>query len=142
MKIIFLDIDGVMNCRATAYGTLEKGFDATAGVLLRRIVEETGALIVVTGALGRTVSFDELKEYFERVEISGDLVLDVTKGGHRGAEISQWLLENPGIATFYIVIDDSDRQHVAPHDLRLVHTSWETGLTPADAALAITLLNR
>lgn len=132
-----------MNCRKTAYGTLRNGFDALPSALLREILEETGARIVVSGALGRTVSFEELKVYFEQVGISGNLVIDVTPYiGRRGDDISHWLHEHPDDVTCYIVIDDAGPEHVAPHENCLVHTAWETGMTRAHANRAITLLNQ
>lgn len=143
MKIIFLDIDGVMNCMATAYQTRRKGFDLIPSALLRRIIQETGAKIVVSGALGRAVALDILRGYFERAGIPGDTVIGVTDTvGRRGEDISQWLHAHPEGITGYILIDDADAAQVAPHENVTVRTNWFTGMSYANAEQAIAFLNQ
>ncbi len=144
MKIIFLDIDGVMNKSQTASRTRIDGFDAVPSTCLREILASTGAKIVVTGALGRIMPLEVLRGYFRHAGIDGDVVLGVTKnyGSTRGECISLWLHENASMVTCYIVIDDADESEVSPHENCLVHTQWNIGLSQVDADRAIMLLDQ
>ncbi len=144
LKIIFLDIDGVMNKAQTAPRTRIDGFDAVPSAYLREILIYTGAKIVVTGALGRIIPLEVLRGYFRHAGIDGDLVIGVTTnhGATRGECISLWLHENASIVTCYIVIDDADVHEVAPHENCLVHTQWNTGMNRENANRAIILLNQ
>jgi hypothetical protein len=111
MKIIFLDIDGVLNCEnwyRKRHKEVDKEsihsqypfyeFDTDLVLNLNRIIKETQAKVVVssTWRLGRTP--EELQEILERVGFKGE-VIDTTghlggKEGYtipRGCEIDQWL---------------------------------------------------
>ena len=113
-KIIFLDVDGVLNCNdwyVERHRLIEAGvetrdypydeFSPSIVAKLNRITDETGAEIVVssTWRLGRTI--DELRELFAQVGIKGH-VLDKTPhfwgikdvssySVPRGCEIDWWL---------------------------------------------------
>ncbi len=144
VKIIFLDIDGVMNRRETAPRNRFVGFDPVPVNCLNEILAATGASIVVTGALGRSMYLDDLKLFFQHSGISGDLIVGVTAflGGTRGEDISAWLEEHPDHRKCYIVIDDAGPEDIRPHCSRFIKTNWETGLTPACIPHAVRLLNR
>lgn len=113
MKVLFLDIDGVLNSRrsATAFGGYpwdfdEKGmsrFDMVAFRLIQKLVKETGCKIVLssTWRIGRTIE-----------ETSKGLDVEVI--GHtpqlsacRGEEIKEWLSLNK-VDKYAIVDDDGD----------------------------------
>lgn len=111
MKIIFLDIDGVLNCEnwykkryeetegdlfASAYPYYE--FDKTLVLNLNRIIKETGAKVVVssTWRIGRTV--EELHEILDKVGFEGEIIdTTISMRGFdgytipRGCEIAHWL---------------------------------------------------
>lgn len=110
-KIIFLDVDGVLNCNdwyVERHRRIQAGeetrdypydeFSPSIVAKLNKITDATGAEIVVssTWRLGRTI--DELRELFAQVGITGH-VLDKTAhfGGivgytiPRGCEIEHWL---------------------------------------------------
>ena len=142
MKIIFLDIDGVMNCQMTWRTTRKNGFDSGPSKVLKYILDATGAYVVVSGALGRTIAFEDLKTMFQRVGIDSQRIFGVTDFiGTRGNDITNWLNEHPGITERYILIDDAGLDDVQPHGRRLVHTLSREGLLPSDAPTAIRLLN-
>jgi hypothetical protein len=144
LNIIFLDIDGVMNNSGTAYTTLRGSFDPVPTRCLKDILRATGAKIVVSGAMGRAMPFEELRAYFRRHDIDGETVIGTTTyhGGTRGQDISRWLEDHPGIATAYILIDDAGLDQVTPHGTHLVCTQWHVGMTPGHARQAIRLLNK
>lgn len=144
MKVIFLDIDGVMNRRDTAPRTRSAGFDPVPISCLNEILAATGASIVVTGALGHAMYLDDLKLFFQHSGISGDVIIGVTEfgGGTRGEDITAWLDEHPDHREYYIVIDDAGIEDIRPHGSRFIKTDWNTGLTPACIPHAVRLLNR
>ena len=89
-KLIFLDLD--RRCL----------------LLLKDIVDKTGAKIVVSSAWRRIPrAFQHLKEWLERYGIE---VYDVTPyvGGERGNDITAWFNRNPGEYRYVILDDDSD----------------------------------
>lgn len=123
MKVIFLDIDGVLNNHDSMHRAYEKGLDA-AGIRgwdrgsvdeLKRIVAETGARIVISSTWRLNIS-DRRSEHavaagFEMYGIPE--FTDVTPnfpGKIRGLEIKSWMdnwAEEP-IESFVILDDDSD----------------------------------
>lgn len=85
MKIIFLDIDGVLNHQQWYGSELYKDFPSKENYerqqfctwtieLLNNLTDETGAKIVVSSSwrLGRTVQ--QLQELFELVGITGKVI--------------------------------------------------------------------
>jgi len=133
MKIIFLDIDGVLN----NYNTVCEGVHWEPGLvkILKRIIAETKAKVVISSTWRRT-------EYYRNI-IKNDMkidFIDVTPKlwKKRGVEIQTWLDENPGVEKFIILDDDSDMVHLMPH---LLQTDGEFGLTNEIADEAIKKLN-
>lgn len=110
MKIIFLDIDGVLNSqlwytKRRNYNHTEISkhypyyeFDPDAISQLNRIVKETNAKIVIssTWRIGRTI--EELQDILNNVGFEGDVIdITISFGGikgytiPRGCEIEHWL---------------------------------------------------
>lgn len=151
MKVIFLDFDGVLNSKNYFdCGVVDSGvgweanqIDSRAVARLNRIVEATGALIVVssTWRLGKTVP--ELQALLNARGFRGR-VLDKT-GDHppRCAEIAAWMLEwhdmggKPPLSSFVILDDD----RVGWFGDREINTSFERGLEDSHVERAIALLN-
>jgi len=152
MKILFLDVDGVLINRkvlmakhAAAKLTPDvRVFDYPDSVcvkLVNEILEKTGAKIVVSSCwrIGRTT--EELVTLFESWGITPGAVIDRTINNWdwvRGQEIQEWLDRHPEVESFVIVDDDSDMAHLLP---RLVKTKFEPGLQRVDADKAIALLS-
>jgi hypothetical protein len=143
-KIIFLDIDGVLN----------SGWEDEPFILpecserLNRIIEETGAAVVLSSAWRKLIHSGEMTaKGFQCLLETHKVychVLGATpeKGGllSRGKQITAWLAEN-GPVESYVVIDDDDlgiREQGHP----FVQTNGGTGISEQDADLAIVLLNR
>ncbi|MFA6234131.1 MAG: HAD domain-containing protein [Bacteroidota bacterium] len=146
-KLLFLDIDGVLNNRASLVELPQDAFDPKCVAALNRITDTTGALIVVSSVWRYT--------YKMRTEMQGCLrsrgVTGKVKGctprlsgiKTRGDEIRAWLETNidAGIINGdvqFVVIDDSS--DITPFEYCFVQTSPETGLTEEGADRAIALL--
>ena len=147
-KIIFLDVDGVLNSMTFARRMRdEEGIsifrddilDRHCISLLKDIVEKTGAKIVVSSAWRRIpTSYSHLKEWLAEYEMD---VHDRTPyvGGERGNDISAWFNRHPGEYRYVILDDDSD---MTVHMDRLVQTSFhDRGLTRKLADRCIEMLS-
>lgn len=154
MKIIFLDIDGVLNfngCRDLVGGVYFVNDDKIR--LLKQIIDKTDAKIVLssTWRLGWfdrdnhikseiAVDFIKLETKLKEFNIEFLSRTPITYERHRGTEIDMWLKKWSGelIESFVILDDDID---MSPYMDKLVHTSWKTGLCKKDVDLAIKILN-
>ena len=152
MKVIFLDVDGVLNyikteARAPS-GTL--GIASAPVKQLRNIVKETGAFIVLTSTWKEDWEFDEERctpdgQYLVRkLKREGLHILDKThdRVSDRGHGIRDWLNRHPG-TDFWVVLDDDifpdyEECGIMPH---LVQSSiGANGLNAELAAKAIKIL--
>jgi hypothetical protein len=113
MKVIFLDIDGVLNSFRTCIATgnyphgLDKGlkhFDWIAIRLLQRLSDSTGVVFVLSS------SWRILHDYKDVGKALDLPIIDATKrlDGPRGAEIAEWLSRHPEVELYAILDDDSD----------------------------------
>ncbi len=151
MKVIFLDIDGVLvNHKSLARAKKENAtgktrlwssmIDPYAMGLLNRIVEETGALVVVSSVWRYGRGRTELQEILNDAGFEGR-VLGVTPRmpeHERGDEIAEWLKSSlRKVESFVILDDDSDMADLKD---KLVQTSMETGMLDEHAEKAIRLL--
>ena len=159
MKVIFLDIDGVLNCDASkSYchddecGVIT-GIDSDKVKRLAKIVEVTGAKIVLssdwkvgwnkyyTGRKPSHVKYLDNHLYKKGKLIIKDKTPDIGKGWSRGEEILSYLKAHPDIDN-YVILDDTffedfDRKEIKEH---LVLTDYIIGLTDNDVEKAIKIL--
>ena len=149
MKVIFLDIDGVMNAWETQ-PTKEKGgmlsIHAPQLKQLQRIIEETGAKIVLSSTWRL---YPDLKK---KVLDSGIHFIDCTpcmrrpvgtsiEYCERGKEIQDWLDRHPDVEDFVIIDDDNDMTEAQQsHYFRT--TSASKGLRKDIANDIISYLNK
>ena len=134
-KVLFLDIDGVLNSfrSAHAFGEFPHGFDDSnyakfdhvAVALIRRLCKDSGAKIVLSSSW-------RVIHRFEEVGLKLDLpIIDRTpslnnRGRIRGDEIKYWLDFNK-CSCYAIVDDDGDMlEEQLPY---FVRTSIENGLS-------------
>lgn len=148
MKIIFLDIDGVLNSLDGLMEIYTKigssrycdDFPKEKHVkLLNKITNETDAKIVVSSTWRRLHHHLSLVYILFLCGVEGD-VIDVTPwlGKNRGFEIQKWLDDtDENIESFVILDDDADMEHLMDY---LVQTSPECGLIEKDADKAISVL--
>jgi hypothetical protein len=134
-KVIFLDIDGVLNCQRTSNPRhLPYIIDDALLARLRQLVDRTHASVV----LSSTWRYDpagifSAKRYgIPFIDVIPDLPHEP-----RRKEILQWLQEHPEV-TRYIVIDDEDDDL---DRLPLFQPSSRTGLTEEIVAGAADYLN-
>ena len=151
MKIIFCDVDGVLNhkgCRERAPG----GFTGVVDEHIRnlkRIVDETGAVIVLSSdwrLIKDDQEYGENYDYLaERLGSADGLVIsdhtDDISWSSRGDEIRKYLDDHPEV-TGYVILDDIpfssfDACHLGEH---LILTNERRGLTERDAEQAIRIL--
>ncbi len=162
-KIIFLDIDGVLNTRDwhsrmtkdTPRDEFGWVFDPVAVENLAHIINETGANIVVSSSW-KYLGMTKLKEMWDIRNLPGDL-LDITPntvsdeillnanldeielGVCRGNEIKEWLSKHKGEVSNYVIIDDFD--DLLPEQMcHAVITNTLIGITESDAEKAIKIL--
>lgn len=107
-KILFLDIDGVLNNAAS----MSEGVHIIPEkcLMIRDICWRTGAKVVVSSTWRVGRSLDELQQIFRLMGMGG-LIVDVTpwhKTGPRGDEIDHWLKDNTKTKQYAIVDDDGD----------------------------------
>lgn len=110
MKVIFLDIDGVLNSdeyldkvKNSDIQGIERDIDVEKVKLLKRAIDETGARVVLSSSWRYTRNARYLKELLANYEIRVDstpYIQDI-----RGLEIKKWLSENQGVEDF-IILDD------------------------------------
>ena len=138
MKVIFLDIDGVLNCATTKerWGGFI-GMSEDKVLLFNRILEETGAYVVLSSTWRHD---DDWLETMFRNGLNIDRFIGRTKslGGMRGFEINEWLSRHQGVDKFAIIDDDSD---MLPGQ-KLFRTTWEHGLTEDIANQIIEYFNK
>lgn len=152
MKIIFLDIDGVLNywgCKSLLHGILF--VDDKKLKLLKQIVDATDAKIVLSstwrfGSYPETYNSIAEQDYNnlkEKLTEYGFTIFDCTplsKSGYRGIEIAEWLEvhKDYDIESFIVLDDDCDMKPVGS---RLIQTSFTKGLCENHVQKAIKMLN-
>lgn len=111
MKVIFLDVDGVLNSdeyfdkiQEMNIEGIEKEIDVNTIKLLKEGIEETGARVVLSSSWRNTKNGQELKQLLASYEI----VVDSTPfiDNVRGIEIKEYLKEHKGIEDFVILDDE------------------------------------
>lgn len=112
MKVIFLDVDGVLNSdeyidqmiKENVKG-IEKEIDANKVRLLKRAVDETGAIVVLTSSWRLTKDLPLLKQLLLQ---NGVILADSTPfiENERGIEIKSWILEHQNTKDFVILDDE------------------------------------
>ncbi len=134
MKIIFLDIDGVLNDAPTILGT---GNDLPTKAhldCLKQIVDATGAKIVLSSSWRLYKSYrNDVKNALSEVGLN---FIDFTEElEDRDKEIREWLNRHPEVESF-VILDDED---VFATNLREQHvlTSFYEGLLSEHIPLAI-----
>lgn len=160
MKVIFLDIDGVLNndhTQENIEGFLFVGAEQLQ--LLKKLVDQTGAKLVLSSTWRRGwYCKDHVQEpdamdrqdirlfdaFCAKLKEVGLELLGYTDDfGLRGNEIDDWLTQWDGepIESF-VVLDDMDEREISPHDDRLVQTFFVDGLQERHVQQAIELLNQ
>ena len=148
IKVIFLDVDGVLNNDRTTR-TTAGGFVFVSGRLvknLQRIVKETGAKVVLSSDWRYdrddpklNGDFLELEAELQRYGISLYGFTPELRSAHRGAEIDAWLKEHSEVVNFVIL---DDRPDIEPNTDHWVRTVMRDGLGVEETEEAIQILKR
>jgi hypothetical protein len=144
MKIVFLDIDGVLNsvpfmealqARLKAEGKpllTRYMIDPVPVARLNTLLKETGAKVVVSSSWRKLFDTEGLQRVLdaqgfegEIIDVTPDLSYDPAGERERGHEIEKWVEDHSPDATFVIFDDDSDMGNL--HH-RFVQTQWGYGL--------------
>jgi hypothetical protein len=157
MKVIFLDIDGVLNSQEFlnknkgASGFSAGRIDPELVARLNRIVQSTGAKIVISSTWRHGKSVWELKHMLRSrgFQYSSNIIDRTPIGmGIRGQEIQDWLELDPerervdpnhDPVEAYVIIDDNNEMLPDQQD-HMVHTNGQIGLTDEDVVEAISVL--
>ncbi len=159
MKVIFLDIDGVLNTEKT-YEKIYNEYiltnhksvpiDEEKIIYLKEIVEATTARIILSSSWRRFCEFENNKivstdtnmNYLINILKKYNLeIYDITsyeKNGHRGLEIEEWLTHHK--VESFIIFDDIETD-LKEFNEELIQTNSHIGLTKNHINLAIEKLN-
>ncbi|MEO7716571.1 MAG: HAD domain-containing protein [Capsulimonas sp.] len=157
MKLIFLDIDGVLNDRTFHEAAQSSTIKPECVAHFNHLIHETGAVVVLTSSW-RYLTMEDGPEYPALMTLAGLRYLLRTHGvtsklqiiGHterdcvehggknRGQQIAHYL-ETCEDVEAYVVLDDNAFD-IAECGHPFVQTDGRVGLTVADADRAISLL--
>lgn len=145
MKVLFLDIDGVLNSwrSSIAFGGMPFNiigkdramFDEVAIGMIAAICERAGAQIVLSSSWRQEDYWDQIGRCL------GLPIVDRTPwmfGGSRGDEIASWLGAHPEVTRYAILDDMADAGQ--GHEGRFIRTSMKEGFTYANAEKLAELL--
>lgn len=164
-KIIFLDIDGVLNTKWW-YSQMDRNihkdkygyaFDPKSVENLKRIVEETGADIVISSSW-KCMGLTQMEDMWNERNLPGRIIgitpnsvsdelllhadIDSMELFHiRGEEIKEWLSKHGKRVSNYAIIDDMDNM-LPEQQSHFVQTNPEIGITKEDSEKAIEILNK
>ena len=152
MKIIFLDIDGVVNRWDTKERAPSKviGVEQSLIAYIKEIVDATGAKLVLSSTWRKDWAFDlmdgkdwhYLRDEFAKQDL---YFMDYTpshKDSNRGREIKEWLESTDYDITSYVIIDDEMFDIRDLHKGHMVKTSFNDGITKGGADMAIEILSK
>ena len=164
MKVLFLDIDGVLNTkywytqvnRNTPKDKYGYAFDPNAVANLKRIVEESGADIVISSSW-KCMGLSQMEDMWRDRSLPGKIIgitpnsvsdemllnadIDSIELFHsRGEEIKEWLTTHGKYVSHYVIIDDMDNM-LPEQQSHFVKTNPEVGITGDDVERSITILN-
>ena len=124
MKVLFLDIDGVVNSRATtSFRNKLYPVDPHMAFMVGKIQLDTGCEVVLSS------SWRHHSDGIKAVEDSVVKIFDKTpmlSEGVRGDEIQAWLDKHPEVTRYAILDDDSD---MLPEQMpNFFKTTFQNGL--------------
>lgn len=156
MKIIFLDIDGVLNSYE-GWVRIDNGDESNLRYLnedkyakgswvdnllvdrLRELISNTEATIV--GVSSWFTSRHDVEEVSDFLGIKITETTDYTGGGlQRGMSVDRYVNEHK--VKDYVVLDDSLQMYNEEQQKNLIHVNGRTGLTDEDVQKAISILNK
>jgi len=145
MKILFLDIDGVVNNSDTSFKHNLWPLDRYCAFLVGKIQLDTDCKVVLSSSWRHHP--DGVKEVSDRIVPVLDITPNNTEPGggidfsRRGKEIKEWLDAHPEVTRYAIVDDENDM--LPEQQKNFFKTDFNNGgLTDEIAARVIEHLNR
>ncbi len=157
MKIIFLDIDGVLNSEQfyenkSDRELMDTPFDRANALVLKKIIEATDASVVLTSTWRRgwdpnpslcTVEGRFLNELFDSLSLAIHGKTEDLQG-KRALEIRRYMKKCPEKITGFVILDDNDfgwkKNGLSRH---VVQTDFsDGGLKESHAGQAVSILRR
>jgi hypothetical protein len=151
MKVIFLDIDGVLNVIPTEWDDYGEIFHTPLVNNLNHIIESTGAKLVISSSC-RSSGLVFLRNMWLTRNLPGEIydITPIISRVKRGYEIKKWLNQHPEVKNYVILDDDIDM--LPEQKNNFVQTSENIdhddcidigyGLTKTCAEKAIKILNK
>jgi len=151
MKVIFLDIDGVLNTIDTFkrrkdiynnYGVIIPRIDFYRVKFLKEIIDKTDAKIIISSTWRKYDNdMKELKHVFSLFDLEVYDVTCIDISGKKGIEINDWLNKNE--VDSFVIIDDetSDMIHLEKYVVKTRENFKATGLLEKHVDVAINILN-
>ena len=150
MKVIFLDIDYVVNRRSTK----ERAPSGVIGVeqrliaYIKEIIDTTGAKIVLSSTWRKDQAFNllngkdwnYLREEFAKQDLHFFDYTPIRRDSNRGEEIKEWLESTDYDVYSYVIIDDDMFDIRDLHEGHMVQTSFNDGINPGAVKMAIEIL--
>lgn len=153
MKVVFLDIDGVLNHSGGPAD--DKNYliiDPEHVEFLNRLLAETGAELVISSTWREHHDETELKQLLQVAGVSKDFIgvtpslwmgsgWTTARGLGREAEIRQWLESNQNLDVEAFVILEDQEDMGEWESTNVVRTHFDYGLGPPHVDRAIRILN-
>lgn len=157
MKVIFLDIDGVLNSedwfrqRENKFGKQLSEYELMSHdlckkniLLLNDITNTTHAKIVISSTWRKLNPLDYLRKLLHNNGVTGEIIdyTPVLSGEYsRGYEIQKWLDTHSNLKIeSFVILDDDSLMH--PIEYALVRTTWKHGLQFSHVQKCIEILNK
>jgi hypothetical protein len=141
MKVLMLDIDGVLNTlpHDKNFGDFDKHLVVNLEMLLGKVKD----LKIVISSYWRHIGLEKLKETFKLNGIDPRRIYSVTgneisDGHEREYQIAHWLSKHPDVTAF-VIFDDNASDFIALKS-KLVKTNPSVGLTQRNVEKAIEIL--
>ncbi|AUR85902.1 hypothetical protein NVP1081O_167 [Vibrio phage 1.081.O._10N.286.52.C2] len=158
MKIIFLDIDGVLNNAmdidehqdVMLNGEYYGFYSPRCVDRLNSLTEKTGASIVLGSVWRSGLTIDEINELFTNMGINAKCIGKTDelhqRWAFRGNEIHKWMIDNKELIGSYYdfrsyVILDDDTDMLMWHNNNYVNCDPEIGMTDRTVSKAQAILN-
>jgi hypothetical protein len=148
VRVLFLDIDGVLNRNDWEDGDPHPARRTSCVRQLNRTLEQTGAAIVLASnwrdwIVKRSMTMDGFEFLLRTHGVTSASIVGVTSERQhcRSREIVAWLRNHPEIASFAILDDQPEGPEPDWVRSRLVRTKSTKGLTAQEARQAIKLLS-
>lgn len=158
MKVVFLDIDGVLNTErfiniqkkelGGIYDrTMNLNFDPICMKNLKKIIELTGTKIVISSTWRKSkesngIHWKAILQNFRQYKIDENVIIGITPFidfGTRGEEIKEWINEHK--VEKFAIIDDLDNEkvdNISKNHLILCNSYW--GIRDNDVEKVIEIL--